>query len=207
LRFSRRESPAGAGSASRAYGIRGFCYYHYCFNGKRILERPLDQVLRPGLPTFRFTFWADEPWVRSWTSQPEETLIPQSDGEGWETRLFLDALPYLKDRRNITVKGMPCSSYPVPLPSPTLNAAQRSGEHWPRRTDSMVFISPPSSPRTWSPPGCVVSTRPWNFRRSVRRSSGTQGTFVTLDPYRSLPVRRSSQASLQQPSGRRALDF
>ena len=93
---------------AREYGIHGFCYYHYWFDGKRILERPLDEVLGLGSPDFPFCLaWANEPWVRSWTGQPDDTLVPQSYGEGWETRFFLDTLPYLKDPRYIRVKGMP----------------------------------------------------------------------------------------------------
>ena len=30
---------------ARRYGIHGFCYYHYWFNGKRLLERPFNEVV------------------------------------------------------------------------------------------------------------------------------------------------------------------
>src|SRR5438128_10434579 len=30
------------------HGIDGFCYYHYWFNGRRLLDRPLDDVVRLG---------------------------------------------------------------------------------------------------------------------------------------------------------------
>ena len=38
---------------AEAHGITGFCYYHYWFSGRRILESPFNEVLRlgpPGLP-------------------------------------------------------------------------------------------------------------------------------------------------------------
>ena len=31
---------------AEAYGITGFCYYHYWFSGRRILEMPFNEVLR-----------------------------------------------------------------------------------------------------------------------------------------------------------------
>src|SRR5437868_12594538 len=33
---------------ARQYGIYGFCYYHYWFNGERLLERPFSEVLASG---------------------------------------------------------------------------------------------------------------------------------------------------------------
>ena len=35
---------------ARAYGIAGFCYYHYWFSGRRLLNRPFDEVLASGRP-------------------------------------------------------------------------------------------------------------------------------------------------------------
>jgi lipopolysaccharide biosynthesis protein len=29
---------------ARSHGIHGFCYYYYWFNGRRILEHPLDRL-------------------------------------------------------------------------------------------------------------------------------------------------------------------
>ena len=48
-------------------GIYGFCYYHYWFNGKRILERPVNDIIESKKPDFPFCLcWANENWTRKW---------------------------------------------------------------------------------------------------------------------------------------------
>jgi lipopolysaccharide biosynthesis protein len=67
---------------AREYGINGFCYYHYWFHGKRLLERPFDEVLALGNPDFPFCLcWANEAWTRSWDGRSEEYLIRQEYSE------------------------------------------------------------------------------------------------------------------------------
>lgn len=39
---------------ARAYGIEAFCYYHYWFGGKRLLERSFNDVLTSGEPDFPY---------------------------------------------------------------------------------------------------------------------------------------------------------
>src|ERR1700716_336430 len=39
---------------AQEYGVEGFCYWHYWFEGRRILERPFSEVLTSGQPDFPF---------------------------------------------------------------------------------------------------------------------------------------------------------
>jgi lipopolysaccharide biosynthesis protein len=90
------------------YGINGFCYYHYWFNGRRLLNRPLDEILASGKPDFPFCIcWANENWTRAWDGRDREVLMQQnySDQDDAEHINFL--LPYLSDSRYIRVDGKP----------------------------------------------------------------------------------------------------
>ena len=63
-------------------GIYGFCYYHYWFNGKRLLERPVNEILESGKPDFPFMLcWANENWTRIWDGANKKVLIEQKYSE------------------------------------------------------------------------------------------------------------------------------
>lgn len=91
------------------YGIYGFCYYHYWFQGKRLLEKPFNQVLQLGEPHFPFCLsWANEAWTRKWDGGDHHILQPQNYGneQDWE-RHFYDLLEAFKDERYIYVNNKP----------------------------------------------------------------------------------------------------
>lgn len=59
-------------------GINGFAYYHYWFNGKLLLNEPLDNMLRSGKPDFPFCYiWANENWTRRWDGAEDDIIIRQ----------------------------------------------------------------------------------------------------------------------------------
>jgi hypothetical protein len=90
------------------YGIEGFCYYYYWFNGKKLLERPLQEVLETGKPDFPFCIcWANESWTRRWDGAEHEALISQVDTPAAYAAFIHDVLPILKDPRYIRVDDKP----------------------------------------------------------------------------------------------------
>ena len=93
---------------ARAHGITGFCYYHYWFSGKQLLQRPFEDVLESGRPNFPFCLcWANEPWSRRWDGQEQEVLQPQKYSEEDDREHISWLLPALLDERAIRVDGKP----------------------------------------------------------------------------------------------------
>jgi FkbM family methyltransferase len=89
------------------YGVSGFCFYIYWFNGRRLLERPIDLWLNKG-PDFPFCVsWANENWSRRWDGSDTEILMAQEYNPGFEESFIIDMLPVLKDPRYIKVQDAP----------------------------------------------------------------------------------------------------
>jgi lipopolysaccharide biosynthesis protein len=102
------EAREAQAALARAYGIHGFCYYHYWFNGKRILERPLDEVLASGVPDFPFCVcWANENWSRTWEGRSDTTLLNQHYSDADDLDHIHHLLPLLADPRYIRIEGKP----------------------------------------------------------------------------------------------------
>ncbi len=115
---------------AKKYGIDGFCIYHYWFkDGRRILEKPAENLLKWKDVPFRFCFsWANEPWGRSWSNintpntwankfekkemgidqQDDGILLPQKYGDEkqWEEH-FAYLLPFFHDKRYIRLDDKP----------------------------------------------------------------------------------------------------
>jgi hypothetical protein len=94
---------------AKQYGIEGFCYWHYWFSGKRLLERPFNEVLQSGKPDFPFCLaWANANWMGIWYGTPERILVEQTyPGVDDHTAHFHSLLPAFRDRRYIKVDDKP----------------------------------------------------------------------------------------------------
>jgi len=94
---------------AKQYGIYGFAFYHYWFNGKRLLNLPLDNMLALEKPDFPFCFiWANEPWSKRWDGSEDDVIQPQNHS-------FEDDLNHIRflcenvfsDKRYIKIDGKP----------------------------------------------------------------------------------------------------
>ena len=93
---------------ARAHGVTGFCYYHYWFKGQRLLEAPINEMLRSGKPDFPFcVFWANENWTKRWDGGNNELLIGQSHDADDDRRFIEHLLPFFEDSRYIRILGRP----------------------------------------------------------------------------------------------------
>jgi hypothetical protein len=103
------EVRAAQACLARSAGIEGFCYWHYWFAGKRLLERPFNEVLRSGEPGFPFCLgWANQAWTGIWHGAPNKTLMEQTypGPADWAAHFFA-LLEAFHDRRYIRVRGKP----------------------------------------------------------------------------------------------------
>ena len=122
---------------AREAGIEGFCYWHYWFgNGRKILERPFEEVVASGKPDFPFCLcWANHSWsTRTWSkdgSRSDETMIAEQLylGEEDDRAHFEYCLPAFKDTRYITVEGKPVFGIYEPFSHPD---ARRFMDLWRR---------------------------------------------------------------------------
>ncbi len=94
---------------AQEYGIDGFVYYHYWFNGKKLLEKPMEKMLTNSNITIPFCIsWANEPWTRAWDGGEREILMPQSYGGPDDWLKHIDyLLPFFKDSRYIKNDNRP----------------------------------------------------------------------------------------------------
>lgn len=93
---------------ARQHGIAAFCYYHYWFRGRRLLEGPVDALLAAGEPDFPFCLaWANEPWTRAWDGGERQVLMPQEYDREDHVAHADHLASFFSDRRYLRVEDRP----------------------------------------------------------------------------------------------------
>lgn len=116
-----------------SYGIYGFCHYHYWFNGREILERPVNEIRKTGEPKFPFCLcWANENWTRRWDGLESEILLQQNYGIDDDLAHIRKLIPIFADDRYIRVQDRPLflvyRASVMPEPSKTTELWRREAE-------------------------------------------------------------------------------
>lgn len=163
---------------AREYGVEAFCYYHYWFAGKRLLERPFTEVLESGEPDFPFCLcWANQTWTGIWHGAPDRVLIEQTYPEVEDHRKhFNTLLKAFMDRRYVTVDGKPL--FLIYRPYDEIPEVQKVTDFWREMALKSglkgLYLAGISWDRNWVPQehgfdACIKKRffppRPWVSRR------------------------------------------
>jgi hypothetical protein len=112
---------------SHDIGITAFCYWHYWFAGKRLLHRPLDDMLQLNYPNFKFMLgWANESWSGVWHGAADKIMIEQTYNEYELVSHAKLISEYIESGQYLEIEG----NYPFVIYKPKLipNAASYLGE-------------------------------------------------------------------------------
>ncbi|MBS1665938.1 MAG: glycoside hydrolase family 99-like domain-containing protein [Bacteroidetes bacterium] len=103
------ESRIAQAELAKQYGVYGFAYWHYWFGeGKRLLERPFQEMLASGQPEFPFCLaWANQTWSGTWHGLSNKQVLIEQKYPGIQdhTDHFYCLLPAFQDKRYIEVNG------------------------------------------------------------------------------------------------------
>lgn len=93
---------------AKQHGIYGFCMYYYWFSGKKLMEKPLELLLKNKNIDIKFCLcWANENWTRRWDGLEKDILIEQKYSDNDPEQFIKDIAIYLKDERYIKYNNKP----------------------------------------------------------------------------------------------------
>ena len=93
---------------AKHHGLSGFCYYYYWFDGKAIMDTPINNVLDNKDLDFPFCLcWANENWTRTWDGSENEIIVKQNHSADDDAAFIKHISPALKDKRYIRLNGDP----------------------------------------------------------------------------------------------------
>jgi glycosyltransferase involved in cell wall biosynthesis len=92
---------------AKTYGIYGFCFHYYWFDGRRILDKPVDQFIESNIEFPFCLCWANENWTRSWDGEENEILLEQNYKNDDLKQFIVDIEKYFADSRYIRIDNKP----------------------------------------------------------------------------------------------------
>jgi len=97
---------------AKEHGVYGFCFYHYWFDGRMLLEKPVENYMKEKSIDFPYCIcWANENWTNQWVEDKHTVLISQTYGgpKEWEQHysylrsFFLDKRYIKKDNKPLFI--------------------------------------------------------------------------------------------------------
>ena len=93
---------------AKNYGIHGFNFYYYWFDGKVLMHKPFEILLNHKEIDINYCItWANENWTRRWDGAENDVLIGQNHCEEDSIKFIEHLYIYFRDERYIKVDNKP----------------------------------------------------------------------------------------------------
>lgn len=96
---------------AKSHGLYGLCLYYYWFSGDKILDKPIESILKHKEWDFNFMIcWANENWTKRWDGHDNDVIIAQKYLEDDAINFIKEVEHILLDPRYIRHEGKPVLS-------------------------------------------------------------------------------------------------
>lgn len=161
---------------ARAAGIEAFCFYYYWFNGKRLMDKPLDLFAQSDIDQEFCIMWANENWTRRWDGRENDVLIAQDYSQEDEDDFLADTAKYMTHPRYTQIQGKPLFIlYRASLIPDTAKTITRWREKWAKHhgVEPLIYMVQSYSDRDPNAFSCdgAIEFPPHKVSRDLKRKN------------------------------------